>query len=108
MKSPSWCLHPKYRIYSFCLWGWLYKKISLSYKNPINGAIPVPGPTIIMDLFGSSGNLKLDSLKSTLTLTHSPSKSFFWTFMKYYEHKPNFSVPFGSVSINKLSAISTC
>lgn len=34
----------------------------------MNGATPVPAPIIIIESYGFSGILKLDSLKSILTL----------------------------------------
>lgn len=37
------------------------KKIQ-TCKNPLKGAKPVPGPTMIIGTEGSAGNLKLDGL----------------------------------------------
>lgn len=88
---------------------------SLSSKNPINGATPVPAAIMIIGIFSSSGNLKLDSLKSILIYTFfltnfhniidTFSSNYFLNLSRYRVHNPRLSYPFGCTSINRLSAI---
>lgn len=65
MKSESCLLHPKYSWYSKEL---LFFNCSMSYRNPLKGATPVPGPIIItpgisaLPSYSSLGSLKSDFL----------------------------------------------
>jgi|NOAtaT_6_FD_contig_61_2333284_length_1793_multi_2_in_0_out_0_1 hypothetical protein len=70
----------------------------------MKGAIPVPGPTIIIGVLGISGNLKLDSWKSIRTCAELfPVLNPLKRFSKYSEHKPFLTFPLASFYKTRLS-----
>jgi hypothetical protein len=73
----------------------------------MNGTTPVPGPTIIIGVLFSGGNLNSESLIKILFIITFVSKSLFCSkiSLRYLDVSPYLDLPLGRMSVVKEIAI---